>query len=194
MMSADEPGFDVAEQGMDNREELAGIGCFALDHRHVLQMLAEAGVTTAIAGKPVGQEMGSGCNVRLEEGAEFGARRGRQHGDPGVAGEEPVLALDRMAVFSLLVLWRRHLLDRGNNQALVGVGRGLAVLRPELVGSPRPPMKVSSASRNPRSTRVGSSLSPWRNLCAMVQAVWYATTSSRCRNLAETPRLSRPIR
>jgi hypothetical protein len=36
---------------------------------------------------------------------------------------------------------------------------GLAVLRPELIGSPRPPMKVSSASRNPRSSRVGSSLS-----------------------------------
>src|SRR5258705_3601042 len=63
--------------------------------------------------------MGSGCNVRLEEGTEFGARRGRQHGDPGVAGEEPVLALYGMAVFSFLVLRRRHLLDRGNNQALV---------------------------------------------------------------------------
>jgi hypothetical protein len=78
MMSADEPGLDVAEQGMDDREELAGIGCCALDHRRVLQMLAEASVAAAIAGKPVGQEMGLGCNVRLEEGAEFGARRGRQ--------------------------------------------------------------------------------------------------------------------
>src|SRR6201993_1533448 len=87
------------------------------------QMLAEAGVTTAIAGKPVGQEMGLRCNVRLEEGAEFGAGRGRQHGDPGVAGEEPVLALYGMAVFPLLVLRRRHLLDGGNNTALVRVGR-----------------------------------------------------------------------
>src|ERR1700731_2005717 len=77
VMSADKPGFNVAEQGMDDREERAGIGGFALDHRRVLQMLAEAGVTTAIAGKPVGQEMGLGCNVRLEKGAEFGARRGR---------------------------------------------------------------------------------------------------------------------
>src|SRR5205085_2877850 len=49
--AGDEPGFDVAEQGMDDREELAGMGCFALDHRRVLQMLAKAGVTTAIAGK-----------------------------------------------------------------------------------------------------------------------------------------------
>src|SRR5246500_4477091 len=86
-------------------------------------MLAEAGVTTAIAGKPVGQEMGLGGNVRLEEGAQFGAGRGRQHGDPGVAGEEPVLALYGMAVFPLLVLRRRHLLDGGNNQALVRIGR-----------------------------------------------------------------------
>jgi hypothetical protein len=31
-------------------------------------------------------------------------------------------------------------------------------------------------------------------LVAMVQAVWYATPGSRCRNFAETPRLSRPIR
>ena len=31
VMSTDEPGFDVAEQGMDDREECAGIGCFALD-------------------------------------------------------------------------------------------------------------------------------------------------------------------
>src|ERR1700674_1322928 len=58
----------------------------------------------------------------------------------------------------------------------------LAVLRPRLVGSPRPPMKVSSALRKPRSGRAGSSLSPWRSLCAMDHAVWYATPSSRCRN------------
>ena len=37
---------------------------------------------------------------------------------------------------------------------------GLLVLRPGLVGSPRPPMKVSSASRKPRSGRAGFSLSP----------------------------------
>src|SRR3984893_16493836 len=70
-----------------------------------------------------GQEMGPGHDVRLEEGAEFGTRRRWQHGDPGVAGEEPVLTLHGMAVFSLLVLWRRHLLDRGDDQALVRVGR-----------------------------------------------------------------------
>jgi hypothetical protein len=76
VMGADQPGFDVAEQGMDDREERAGIGAFVLDYRGVLQVLAEAGVAAAIAGEPVGQEMGPGRDVRLEEGAEFGARRG----------------------------------------------------------------------------------------------------------------------
>ena len=37
VMGADEPGFDVAEQGVDDREELAGIGAVVLDHRGVLQ-------------------------------------------------------------------------------------------------------------------------------------------------------------
>src|SRR6516164_11248706 len=133
VMGADEPGFDVAEQGMDDREERAGIGAFVLDHRGVLQMPAEGGVAAAITGEPVGQQMRPGCDIGLEKGAEFGARRGRQHGDPGVAGEEPVLTL--------------------------------------YGGSPRPPMKVSSASRKPRNGRLGSSLSPCRSLCAMVHAV-----------------------
>ena len=54
VMGADEPGFDVAEQRMDDREELAGIGALVLDHRRVLQMIAEGGVAAAIAGEPVG--------------------------------------------------------------------------------------------------------------------------------------------
>jgi len=37
MMGADQPGFDVAEQGVDDREEFAGIGARALDYRAVLQ-------------------------------------------------------------------------------------------------------------------------------------------------------------
>src|SRR5205814_10612287 len=46
-----------------------------------------------------------------------------QHRDAGVAGEEPVLALHRMAVFAVLVLRRRDFLDGGGDQALVRVGR-----------------------------------------------------------------------
>jgi hypothetical protein len=62
-------------------------------------------------------------DISGQKGAELSARRGRQHGDPGVAGEEPVLALHRMPVLSRLVLWCRHLLDGGDDQALVGAGR-----------------------------------------------------------------------
>jgi hypothetical protein len=32
MVGADQPGFDVAEQGVDDREEFAGIYAVALDH------------------------------------------------------------------------------------------------------------------------------------------------------------------
>jgi hypothetical protein len=63
VMGADEPGFDVAEQGVDDREELAGIGAVVLDHRGVLQMLVEGGLAAAIAGEPVGQEMRPGGDI-----------------------------------------------------------------------------------------------------------------------------------
>jgi hypothetical protein len=123
VMGADKPGFDVAEQRMDDWEELAGVGALVLDHRGMPEVLAKGGIAAAIAREPVGQEVRLGLDIRLEEGAEFGARRGRQHGDPGVAGKEAVLTLDGVPVFSLLVLRRRHLLDGGDDQALVGVGR-----------------------------------------------------------------------
>jgi hypothetical protein len=58
----------------------------------VFQILAEIGA--AIAGKPVGQQMRIGGDIGFEEGSQFGPRRRRQHGDAGVTGEEPVLALD----------------------------------------------------------------------------------------------------
>ena len=62
---------------MDDREELGGVGARVLDHRGVLQMLAEIGVATAIAGKPVCQQMGIRRHTRLEKGAEFGAGGGQ---------------------------------------------------------------------------------------------------------------------
>src|ERR1700720_2241096 len=68
MMGADQPGFDVAEQRVDDREELAGIGAVVLDHRGVLQILTEIGVAAAIAGKPVGQQMRIGGDIGVEEG------------------------------------------------------------------------------------------------------------------------------
>ena len=54
-MGADQPSFDVAEQGVDDGKELAGIGAVTLDHRGVFQIRAEIGA--AIAGKPIGQQM-----------------------------------------------------------------------------------------------------------------------------------------
>jgi len=168
VMSADEPGFDVAEQGMDDREEGAGIGARVLDDRRVLQMLAEIGVVAVIAGKPVGQQMGLGCDIRLEKATQFSARRGRQHGDAGVAGKKAVLTLDGMPVLSLAVLRRRHLLDGGNDQALIGVLRaaagtgGIATAADEgLVGFEKAVQRAGRVLAQPS-----------RSLCAIVQAVW----------------------
>src|SRR5215469_4850694 len=198
MMGADQPGFDVAEQRVDDREEFAGIGAVALHHWGVFQITAEIGGAAAITGKPIGQQMRFGGDIGFEESSQLGPGRGRQHGDASIAGKEPVLALDGVPMLSAPVLRRRHLFDGSDDQALVGVGRtapGTCRVAPATNEEPAPAKAgVSSASSKPCSGREGSSLSPWRNLCAMVQAVWYATPSSRCRNFAETPRLSRPIR
>ena len=71
MMGADQPGFDVAEQRVDDREELAGIGAVVLDHRGVLQILAE--IDAAIAGKPIGQQMRICRDIGFKESAQLGA-------------------------------------------------------------------------------------------------------------------------
>jgi hypothetical protein len=67
-----------------------------------IQMLVDGGVATAIAGEPVGQEMRPGGDVGGQKGAEFGASRGGQHGDLGVAGNKAVLALDRVTMLAFL--------------------------------------------------------------------------------------------
>ena len=70
-MGADEPGFDIAEQGMDDWEEGARIGGFVLDYWRVLEMLGEGGVAAAITREPVGQQMRPGRDTLFEEGAEL---------------------------------------------------------------------------------------------------------------------------
>jgi hypothetical protein len=50
VVGAGEPGFDVAEQGMDDREEFRGVSAVVLDDRRVLDMLAEIGLLTAVSG------------------------------------------------------------------------------------------------------------------------------------------------
>jgi hypothetical protein len=57
MVGTDQPGFDVAEQRVDDREEFAGIGAVPLHHWCVFQIIAEIGVAAAITGKPIGQQM-----------------------------------------------------------------------------------------------------------------------------------------
>ena len=80
VIGADQSGFDVAEQSMDDQEELAGIGAVVLDHRGVLQILTEIGLGAAIASKPVGQQMRIGGDIGFEEAPQFDPGRGRQHG------------------------------------------------------------------------------------------------------------------
>src|SRR5438105_1203207 len=167
MMGADQPGFDVAEQRVDDREELAGIGAVVLDHRGVLQMLAEGGVAAAIAGKPVGQQMRIGGDIGFEEGPQLGPGRGGSTAMRASPARNPCWRLTACPCFPLRFFGAGTFSTAATTRLL----SGLAVLRPRLVGSPRPPMKVSSASRKPCSGRDGSSLSPWRSLCAMVQAV-----------------------
>ena len=123
MMGAEQRGFDVAEQSVDDREEFGGIGAVVLDHRGMLQILTEIGVAAAIAGKPVGQQMRIGGDIGFKKGAQFGSRRGRQHGDAGITGEEAVLALDGVSMLSAPLLWRRYLFDGSDDQGLVRVDR-----------------------------------------------------------------------
>ena len=85
-MGADEPGFDVAEQRTDDREERAPALAAPSWTTGVFQMLTESGLAAAITREPVGQEMDPAATLFFEEGAELGTRRGRQHRDAGVAG------------------------------------------------------------------------------------------------------------
>ncbi len=118
-----------------------------LGHRGVFQVFAKGGVAPLVSFEAVGQEVRASLDIGLEERPELGAGSGRQHGDAGIPGIEAVLALHRVAVLALLVLGRRHLLDRTTTRLL----SGFSVLRPGLDGSTLPPMKLSSASRKPLS-------------------------------------------
>src|SRR2546423_14712386 len=90
-MGADEPGFDVAEEGMDDWEEGAGIGGFVLNHWRVLQMLGGGGIAAAITPEPLGQQTGPRRDIVFLEGPELDRRRGRQHPDAGGARQESAL-------------------------------------------------------------------------------------------------------
>ena len=70
----------------------------------MFQIIAEIGVAAAITGKAIGQQMRFGGDVGFQEGSQFGPGRGRQYGDAGIAGKEPVLALDGVPMLSTPVL------------------------------------------------------------------------------------------
>jgi len=153
----------------------------------VFQILAEIGVAAAIAGKPVGQqsELRRHCFKKDPSSAPVaaGARR------CGITGEEPVLALDGVPMLSLRFFGAGTFSTAATTRLL----SGLAVLRPGLVGSPRPPMKVSSASRKPCSDATDPR-------SAVAQLVRHGPgrlirhTSSRCRKLGRNPALIAAIR
>ena len=102
-MGADEPGFDRAEQGVDDREELGGLGALVLDNGRVFEMVIERCLLTLLAGKAIGHEVRFDGDIVFQEDAQFGSTDCRQHADPGTAGVEAVLSLQRMAMVVMLV-------------------------------------------------------------------------------------------
>ena len=67
VMGSDQPGFDVAEERMDDREEFARIGAGALGHRGVFQVFAKGGVAPLVSFEAVGQEVRASLDIGLEE-------------------------------------------------------------------------------------------------------------------------------
>lgn len=95
-----------------------------------------------IAGKAVGQQVGPGCDPRLEEGATTD--------DRALPAKNPCRCLIACPCFPA---WSGIF----STAATIKLLSGLAVLRPGQVGSPRPPIKISSASSKPCSGRAGFS-------------------------------------
>ena len=86
-----------------------------------------------------------------------------------------MLTLHGMAVFSLLVLWRRHLLDRGDDQALVRAGRAAcgtcriaAAADKGLIRLEEPAQRTGRIIAAPRAAGIGASRS-LRRVAAIVR-------------------------
>src|SRR5438045_2741092 len=79
VMGADEPGFDVAEEGMDDWEEGAGIGGFVLNHWRVLQMLGEGGNASLIRLQQAAQWTGRTLAQSVAQLMRHGPRRLVRH-------------------------------------------------------------------------------------------------------------------
>ena len=128
MMGADQLGFDVAEQGVDDREEFAGIGAVVLDHRGVFQIRAEIGA--AIAGKPIGQQMRIGGNIGFKEGPQFRPVAAGSTAMRASPAKNPCWRLTACPCFPLRFFGAGTFSTAATTRLL----SGLAVLRPGLVG------------------------------------------------------------
>lgn len=128
VVRTDQSGLDVAGDGVDDREEIGGVGAVALNHWGVLQVIAKGGVFSLVAAEAMGQEMGSGLDVGFQEAAQLVGCRCRQDGDPRGAGVEAVLAFHGVAMLAILP-WRGNLLDGDDAKALVGIIRASSGVR-----------------------------------------------------------------
>ena len=71
-MGTDEPGFDRAEQGVDDREKRGSLGALILDDGRVFEMLIERRLLSLITGKTIGHEVRFGSDIVFEEATQFG--------------------------------------------------------------------------------------------------------------------------
>ena len=137
-----------------------GIGVFSavLDDRVVAKAVGEA----VVALQTISDDAGAGLGCAADKAAQIRCGGGRQDGDASAAG-------DKVALFDALTLSRRSRdgFDRDRHQALIRIGEAAA-----------PALGLTAATiialidLDQAVERVfGRSLSPWRNLCAISQAV-----------------------
>ena len=88
-----EPGLQVAEQDMDDRQHGIGVFTAVLDDR----VVAEAVGQSIIALETIGDDAGAGFGVAADKVAQFHRAGGRQDGDAGAARNEAAL-LDALAL------------------------------------------------------------------------------------------------
>ena len=123
VMGANQLGFDVAEGGMNDREELGCALAIALYNRGAFQMVAKCHSFSLVTFEPIGQQMRFGDDIGLDERPQFGAGGGRPHGDPRGAGVKGGAGASPRGHAHHCRLGRRDLIDRDHDQALLGVCR-----------------------------------------------------------------------
>ena len=129
-------------------------------------MLVEGGVVAAIAGKAVAQQMRVGRDIRLRKGAEFGPGRAGNTAIRTSPAKKPCCRLTACPCLPVLFFGAGTFSTAATTRLLSGcwccgrTGRIAAATDEGLV-------RLEQAAQR----MTGSSLSPWRSLCAMVDAV-----------------------